>query len=212
MDNEFQIDNWKLKIIVGFALLNLQIPIYGAICTFITRMHFRQMHKPSSLFVGNGLVPFRLQALSLSASNFSLSLCLLTRFCSGGRPCPPTLASSVKWSCIIKSRGFQISASLWWGRCRRRKERKNRKTVLFIVKSYKSQVFLSLTLREITAVIPHHGSDTPPECHSLPWCRFAYPRQREALNCKPLLLNFIDEVDTSIVHCQLSIIPVRTAR
>ena len=28
-------------------------------CTLVTRMYFRQMYKPSSLFVGNGLVPFR---------------------------------------------------------------------------------------------------------------------------------------------------------
>ena len=38
------------------------------------------------------------------------------------------------------------------------------------------------------------------------------PHQRKAQAWKPLLLNFIDEVDTFIVHCQLSIIPVRTAR
>ena len=35
------------------------IPIYRAVCTFVTRMHFRSMYKQSNLFVGNGLVPFR---------------------------------------------------------------------------------------------------------------------------------------------------------
>ena len=54
----------------------------------------------------------------------SLSFCLLTWIRRGGRPCPPALASSVKWSCIIKSRGFQVSGSLWWGSSRRVRERK----------------------------------------------------------------------------------------
>ena len=87
-------------------------------------------------------------------------------FFSGFRPCPPALASSVKWSCIIKSRGFQVGAFLWWGRCGRRKERKKPKICpiyRIIVKSYKSQAFLSLTLREL-------------------------PRQREPQVCKPLRL------------------------
>ena len=71
----------------------------------------------------------------------------------------------------FRSRGFQVRASLWWGRCRRRKERKSRKTVLFIVKS---QAFLSLTLREL-------------------------PHQREPLTWKPLLfiiqLHFTDDAN-----------------
>ena len=52
--------------------------------------------------------------------------------------------------------------------------------------------FLSLTLREITAVIPHHGSASPPDWHSLPWCRFAYPHQREPQSWKflPSVLTF----------------------
>ena len=132
MDNEFQIDNWQLKIenylIVVFALWNLQIPIYGAVCTFITRMHFRQMHKPSSLFVGNGLVPFRLQALSLSASNFSLSNCLkfaqATVRIRSADHWSAKMALSAMWIIIFVGRDFQVRAFLWWGRCRRRKERK----------------------------------------------------------------------------------------
>ena len=128
MNNKFQIDNWQLKIenylIVVFALINLQIPIYGAICTFITRMHFRQMHKPSSLFVGNGLVPFRLQALSLSASNYSLSLCLQYCIWRGGRPCPPGVGTFDVVKAVINRRGLQTCGSLWRGSSRRVRERK----------------------------------------------------------------------------------------